>query len=242
MYLFKQIDAPNIYAPVRNVQIGLAPLIWRLVRNKAVKKSPPDGQGFPWQLDGAEILRSCLSGSEPEQVQSYKLVADILDAVKNASRKYAQLFEVCEIFGFSGWNWTPMLWKLRLLYECDDCTDARDQGRWKFDPVDSFVYEFLRLQADHNWERTRQGRRDFGMVGKFNGVLLWPEALRYFIGKMDLEKGTIVIPEVGTSVTHPLPVNCPPATNVGVANLSNVKTEHGRGCSDPETDVKTRQA
>lgn len=45
MYLFKQIDAPNIYAPVRNVQIGLAPLIWGLIRNNAVEKSPPRTRG-----------------------------------------------------------------------------------------------------------------------------------------------------------------------------------------------------
>lgn len=183
-----------------------------------------------------------MSGGETEQVQSYKLVADVLDAVKNAGRKYAQLFEVCEVFGFSGWNWPPVLWKLRLLYECDECTDARNQRRWEFDPADSFVYEFLRLQADHNWERTRKGRRDFGMVGKFNGVLLWPEALRYFIGKMDLEKGTIVIPEVGTSVTYPLPVNCLPATKVNTANLSNVETDHDQRCSGPEAGVRTPQA
>lgn len=186
MYLFKRIEAPNVYAPVRNVQIGLAPLIWALMRKKAGETSPAEGQTFPWELDGTEILCGCLRGGEIEHIQEYKLVADVLDIVKNADRKYAQLFELCEVFGFSGHSWTPMLWKLRLLYECDDCTHARNQGRWEFDPAES-VYEFLRLQADHNWEHTREGRRDFGMVGKFNGVLLWPEALNYFIGKMDLE-------------------------------------------------------
>jgi hypothetical protein len=168
------------------VQIGLAPLIWALMRKKAGETSPAEGQTFPWELDGTEILCGCLRGGEIEHIQEYKLVADVLDIVKNADRKYAQLFELCEVFGFSGHSWTPMLWKLRLLYECDDCTHARNQGRWEFDPAES-VYEFLRLQADHNWEHTREGRRDFGMVGKFNGVLLWPEALNYFIGKMDLE-------------------------------------------------------
>jgi hypothetical protein len=208
------------------------------MRNKVAEMPPPEGQGFRWQLDGAEILHSCLRGSETEQAQSHKLIADILDVVRNPGRKYAQLFEVCEVFGFSGWNWTPMLWKLRLLYECDDCTAARSQGRWEFDPADYFVHEFLRLQADHNWERTREGRRDFGMVGKYNGVLLWPEALKYFIGKMDLEKGTVVVSDLSTSVAHSLLANYHSTTNDIAANVSNVEAEHGQGCSDPEVGGK----
>jgi len=185
MYLFKQTDAEDIYEPLRNVQRGLGPRIWELMKNKAEENPPPEGQGFPWQMDRTELVRSCLGDSETGQDHRYKLVADVQNVLANSSRMSAQLFEACEVFGLSGWSWTPMMWKLRLLLEVDDCTEARSQRRWKFSPADYFVCEFLRLQADHNWEHSGEGRRDFGMVGKFNGVLLWPEALKYFIEKIE---------------------------------------------------------
>ena len=59
-----------------------------------------------------------------------------------------------------------------MVVELEDCRDARSANRWSFELADDFVYEFLRLQADHNWESTRQGVRGFGMIGGLNGVLL----------------------------------------------------------------------
>jgi hypothetical protein len=154
---------------------------------QAREKKPPDGEGFPWEITGAELAHSLLGEAEKSQHDRYKLVADVLDVLGNPKRVYAQLYEVVQISGYSSWNWTPMMWKLRLMLELEDCTDARSQKRWEFDPAGDFVYEFLRLQADHNWETTRKGIKGFGMIGSLNGVLLFPEALRYFISKIDKE-------------------------------------------------------
>jgi hypothetical protein len=104
------------------------------------------------------------------------LIADIQNVLAKPNRRFAHLFEVTKILGYSAWNWTPMMWKLRMVVELEDCRDARSANRWSFKLADDFVYEFLRLQADHNWETTRQGIRGFGIIGGLNGVLLWPEA------------------------------------------------------------------
>jgi len=190
MYLFKQTGTHNIYKCEHKVQKRLGVRIWELMKNKARGESSAEGQPIPWELEEAEVSSSCLRDlvgeDEAKEPEKYILVADVQNVLENRNRPRAHLFEVCKMYGFSGWSWTPMMWKLRGLLEVEDCTKAREQNRWEFNPASYFVYEFLRLQADHKWETTREGRRDFGMIGKFNGVLLWPEALKYFVEKMDL--------------------------------------------------------
>jgi len=194
MYLFRQVEG-NVYEEVISVQKGLAVRIWEFIEEEAKAKDRLDQQPLPWLMPGSELLRRCLRDSvgedEIKRQGQYKIIADVLDVLGNPDRTCAQFFEVCGIHGFSGWNWTPMLWKLQLQLELEfeseeECAKARERNRWEFDPAPDFVYEFLRLQADHKWRSTRQRRRDFGMVGKFNGVLLYPDALRYFLGQIEV--------------------------------------------------------
>jgi hypothetical protein len=190
MYLFKQAGPGHIYECEHKVQDRLGVRIWELMKNKTREESSAEGQPFLWELEEAQVSSSCLRDlageDEAKEAEKYKLVADVQNVLENPKRQRAHLFEVCKIFGFSGWGWTPMMWKLRELLEVEDCTKARKQNRWEFNPATYFVYEFLRLQADHRWDATREGKRDFGMIGKFNGVLLWPEALNYFVEKMEM--------------------------------------------------------
>lgn len=190
MYLFKCVGG-NVYEKAVSIQKGLAVRIWEYIENQAKDKGQLDRQRFSWRMSGSELLRRCLRYSVGEQeTERYKVIADVQDFLGNTDRTFAQFFEVREIMGFSGWNWTPMLWKLRLQLEVEfeggeACQRARETNRWEFDPAPDFVYEFLRLQADHRWRTTRKGARGFGMVGGLNGVLLRTDALKYFLESID---------------------------------------------------------
>lgn len=188
MYLFKQTETDGVYESVRNVQQGLGPLIWELIAAKAREANPSEGQGFPWRISDVELIDRLLHEPEKSDRHRYKLIADVQNVLGKPDRKCAQLFELTKMLGYSGWNWTPMMWKLRWLIELEDCSEARTRNRWEFEPADDYVYEFLRLQADHNWERTRLGSRGFGMVGGFNGVLLWPEAFDFFLREFEADR------------------------------------------------------
>lgn len=107
------------------------------------------------------------------------LIADIQDVLQNPQRR-AHLQEILDIYGFSGSGWTPMMWKLRVVYEGEPPAN-RLTDEWQFDPETDVVHEFLYLRCDHNG-----GNRAFGPNGRYNATLLWPDALRYFMKHMDV--------------------------------------------------------
>jgi len=189
MYIFRRLENENTYEKVVCAQPGLATRIWNFLTERASAEPPAEEQPFPWHMHGNELLGRCLKDllgeDETARIEKYKLIADVQHVLAKSKRNYAELYEVSDIFGYSGSGWTPMMWKLRMQFQSNDCGEAREQNRWKFDPDRHFVYEFLYLQADHRWQHLG-GRRDFGPNGKYNGALLCPDALKYFISKIDL--------------------------------------------------------
>ena len=178
MFIFKRVEG-NSYSLVRSAGRGLGPRIADFINETARKREPSKGEPLEWELGGADLRRRVLNDDERREEESYKLIADVLNVLGKENRRYAQLFEVHHVWGFSSFQWTPMMWKLSLVCEAENCAEYRSRNLWPFEPGDE-VYEFLRLGVDHTGGR----KRDFGPVGRYNGVLLWPDALRYFFGHL----------------------------------------------------------
>ena len=113
------------------------------------------GKRFPKLLDVSEVSEDVLQGA------SYFVTLDV-----DEYRRDMEALDPPE--RVDAWEGVEP----QQVVELEDCRDARSANRWSFELADDFVYEFLRLQADHNWESTRQGVRGFGMIGGLNGVLL----------------------------------------------------------------------
>jgi hypothetical protein len=108
----------------------------------------------------------------------YLLVADIWDVLQKKPRTDALFLEICDVYGFSGNGWTPMMWKLKQLYE-GPVVASIFTDQWQFEVGEQFTYEFLYLQCDHNLNQ-KGTRRAFGPKGRYNATLLYPDAWSYF--------------------------------------------------------------
>jgi len=186
--IFKRLRSEGIYQYVKEAKTGLAGHIVDYFREQARGAVPANDKPLVWHLPEVNLLARFLPELKTEGLQEYRLIADVLNALQNHKRNDAQLFEVCDIWGFSGWGWTPMMWRLQQLYE-GGAREIRGQTPWAF-PLDNesessndYVHEFLYLLADH-----KGGRRGFGPNGKYNGTLLRPDALKYFLGQIGYDE------------------------------------------------------
>jgi hypothetical protein len=196
--IFRQIADTSTYEFVRDAKPGHGPAIPGLavritsyLEEQAKNNPPAEEEPLRWRLTGNELLKRSLTAEERQEIERFKLVADIQNVLGNPRRSRAHMMEICDIWGFSGWGWTPMMWRLRELFE-DDAEPPRSQNRWPFVAQGGFVHEFLHLMADHNREETRKGRRDFGPNGKYNGTLLWPAALDYFLAELGYKSRSVL--------------------------------------------------
>ena len=165
----------NSYRFAHDVMPQLVGKIVDYLREEATRKQAPLNHPFAWHLPGRELVGACLAGQTTVgNGGNVVLVADVWDALQNPRRTQALFLEVCDIYGFSGWGWTPMMWKLRELYEGAVVANPR-ADEWTFQSDGLFIYEFLYLQCDH-----KGGKGGLGPNGSYNGTLLYPEALDYF--------------------------------------------------------------
>lgn len=177
----RHADDENMHEFLRDTKLwhatmpSIARRLVQFIGEEAMRQSPAEADPLCWHLSGLELLKRSLTIEEQAQIGKYKFIVDVQNALGNPKRKWTQLFEVLDIWGYSHFGWTPMMWKMHKVFQ-DDCVACRDQNRWPFTPGKDVVHEFLYLLCDH-----KGGRRDFGPNGKFNGTLLWPEALAFFI-------------------------------------------------------------
>ena len=84
--------------------------------------------------------------------------------------------------GYSYDGWTALALRLETLLG-DDPRDNPATFKHGFaGPIETrdFVYEFLYLNGG-----TKNGNGTWGLVGRVNGALLWPDALRYFVNAIN---------------------------------------------------------
>ncbi|MBM3495862.1 MAG: hypothetical protein FJX72_16290 [Armatimonadetes bacterium] len=135
--------------------------IARLVMRSNDGRPPP----FEWHLDASDILREL--GFDPV---GHSITIDLKPRVQNN----VSLFRLTDIWGYSYAEWTPVALRLDVLFadrgESDPAAFKQEfvLGRRSLDVVGEFLY----LQGG-----VLEGTWNWGLVGRVNGALLWPEAL-----------------------------------------------------------------
>lgn len=136
------------------------------IQNKS-RKTP-----FPWHATADDIV-----GELPDGKAGQAIIIDL----KPRAAHNVSLYQLLDVWGFSYKEWTP----LALLLECL-FADVRKPDPRKF--KESFrvieakrerVGEFLYLQGG-----VCGGTWNWGMIGRVNGTLLWPEAFSYLAGEL----------------------------------------------------------
>lgn len=137
-----------------------------------VRGLPSKGSGGPvgWHVPEARLLEHL--DVPPDEVQDHALIIDLKPKAKNL----VSLFRIRDVWGFSYGDWTPIALRLETQYS-DFGTAAPERFKQTFTPPvgpPEHVHEFLYLQGG-----THEGRWTWGLVGRVNGALLWPDALDF---------------------------------------------------------------
>ena len=145
------------------------------------KIKPAKQDGMPWEMSGRTLCRAVIEKHQiPARAESCKVLADA-----TFGRQDALILEIDHIWGFSSYDWTPVLLRLRTRF-----ADERPKG--KSTPVtdfqarsqrDGFVHEFLYLKCGHT-----KGTCTWGRVGYTNAALLWPDALTHLLRQIGFER------------------------------------------------------
>lgn len=164
--LYRKIAIPGVSAfeYVRNVQIaGRNGPLCRLVTQNATLTA----RNRCWHATERDILQA-LDGS----LHDHALIIDLKPRVKaNVS-----LYRLREVWGYSHDEWSPLALRLEGIFVDHQVSDpAQFKQRFAQPPGQpDQVGEFLYVQGG-----LMGGSWNWGMVGRVNGALMWPEALKY---------------------------------------------------------------
>jgi hypothetical protein len=123
-----------------------------------------------WHGTDADIL----SLLDIERPGDHRILIDL----KPSDKKNVSLYRLREVWGYSYDEWSPLALRLECLLG-DEPQDNPSSHKQRFTgPVETkdFIYEFLYINGG-----TAGGKWTWGLVGRVNAALLWPDALRYFI-------------------------------------------------------------
>jgi hypothetical protein len=102
----------------------------------------------------------------------------ILIDLKPNDKSRVSLYRLRDVWGHSYDDWTPLALRLECLLG-DDPRDNPETFKQRFTgPLETrdFIYEFLYVNGG-----AKGGKWTWGLVGRVNAALLWPDALRYFV-------------------------------------------------------------
>jgi hypothetical protein len=126
--------------------------------------------GQEWHASEERIL-SLLGVERPDE---HRILIDL----KPGDKSTVSLYRLRDVWGYSYKDWTPLALRLESLL-VDEPQDNPSTFKQVFcGPLRTkdFIYEFLYLNGG-----TKSGKWTWGLVGRVNGTLLWPDALRYFL-------------------------------------------------------------
>lgn len=141
---------------------------------------------IPWLLaktmepDASEPLQWHLVVDDALAAVGQKDHALIINLKPNSKEPNLSLYEVMEVFGYSSSGWTPLMLYLRGLFVDNDPSqfDANKFVRASADAEDP-VFSMTYLSGSVRDGRL-YGRWTVPGPSSTNGVLLWPEAFKYF--------------------------------------------------------------
>jgi hypothetical protein len=149
---------------VRDLQIaGNTGPICKLARERVALDDAQRG----WHASEAEILAA--SGASRD---GGAIVIDLKPKVKGN----VSLFRLRDVWGYSHDDWTPLALRLESIFADHAAEDPALFKRSFVLPAGApdQIGEFLYVQGG-----VRTGTWNWGMVGRVNGALMWPEALEY---------------------------------------------------------------
>ncbi len=175
----------------------------------ALYKKVPEGGAFRYRFDKAVSLFGCNNGYIPTllvktltQLASeplpWHLIIDaslravaqvdgalIINLKPNSKTANLSLYEVMEVFGYSGDGWTPVMLYLRGLFVDEDPSRFNERHFVRAladteDPVFSMMYLNGTIRNG-----ALEGRWTTPGPSPTNSVLLWPSAFKYFAEKAD---------------------------------------------------------
>lgn len=127
-----------------------------------------------WHLPETELLKLVVE----EKPSDHAILIDL----KPNAKGNVSIYQLKDIWGFSYSEWTPIALHLETLF-VDEEIENPDSFKNTFEAPNlkdrENVYEFLYLRGG-----TKGGTWNWGMVGRVNGALLWPDALKYFIDEL----------------------------------------------------------
>jgi hypothetical protein len=139
-----------------------------------VKISAPTGQNEPytWHIRIEDAL------ALPDVRAEYPKATAILIDIKPSAKDSFVLCELLDVYGYSADEWTPMLWRMRVLANAG----PKDNHLEDFDaPNDgAIIYNFVYAMGSVT-DGVPSGKWTAPRPGSTNGVLLWPDALKYFM-------------------------------------------------------------
>jgi len=160
LYQVRAKGSDHEYTYVRNAQIaGSRGPLAALQRRKNSGGVCP----FPWHAAGREIVEGVLGAAD-----GHEIVIDL----KPYKTKTVSLYRVMNVWGYSYAEWTPIALHLESLFDMAHHDPREFKKRFIDRGADrDQVGEFLYLQGG-----VREGTWNWGMVGRVNGTLLWPDA------------------------------------------------------------------
>lgn len=174
-------------------------LVERILEEEQAKKPDPKGR-MDWELSGRELRERVVARSSIATLEGAAEYRVVVDATY--SREDAQLFEICNVWGYADPGWSPLVLRLSLLREVD-----RPKGRntpvEEFEPEQEcgestdFVHEFLYLRHGHQ-QGCPRSVKNWGLMGYTNAALLWPPHLEHLLGKIGFKR----VDEVSGSATR----------------------------------------
>lgn len=140
-------------------------------------RSLPPGQNEPyrWHIDAQRALAE--TGTENGAI--------IIDLKPQQRRSNVSLYELLEVWGHSSYSWTPVMMRLRGLFVDADpgSINPRDFS-YNIADADDPIFSVMYL-AGGIVDGALTGRWTAPGPSSTNGVLMWPEVMRYFSAEAD---------------------------------------------------------
>jgi hypothetical protein len=156
------------------------------LRSTAQSIKPDTEDAVPWEISGTDLRNLVVAEFHDSGQKSSASCKVIVDATYK--RKDAVLLEIKHVWGYAYCWWTPLLLRMSEVASGENRPNGPSTPLEFFSLVtpssNDFVHEFLYLQCGHT-----EGKPSWGRVGYTNAVLLYSDALEYFLGKIGLVRG-----------------------------------------------------
>jgi hypothetical protein len=135
---------------------------------------PRQNEPYVWHLN----VHDCLA--LPAVRNQYPNATAIIVDIKPTAKTEFFVCELLDVYGYSSDEWTPLLWRMRVL---EIGGDPKANHLEDFDASNDgdIIYEFLYAMGSISEGRI-DGTWNPPKPSPTNGVLLWPKPLAYFMG------------------------------------------------------------